>query len=162
MPETFDARFPVSVNSLKWAVRLHLSSDLSKFNCLATKTCHVWTHFEHFFPTVSLLVGLIVDVAGRDSCRLQEVVGCLYTDIAKTSMSNFLRVWTAFSGELPKAGTVLLVGSYSGQIFPRRNVLTRRRLHVISLAMRDRQWNELAAKFKITWPHFNQPIRCRP
>ena len=76
-------------------------------------------------------------------------VQCFYTDVAKTSISNFLRVGT-FSGELPQARTVLLFGSYYGQIFPRRNLLTRRR--VISLAVRDRQCNELPAKFKITWP----------
>ena len=35
-------------------------------------------------------------------------------------------------------------------------------LHVISLAVRDRQWNELPAKFKITWRHSNRPIRWRP
>ena len=35
-------------------------------------------------------------------------------------------------------------------------------LHVISLAVRDRQWNELPAKFKITWRHYNRPIRWRP
>ena len=42
-------------------------------------------------------------------------------------MSSFGRVVTAFSGELPEAKTVLLLGSYSGQIIPRRNLLTRRR-----------------------------------
>ena len=35
-------------------------------------------------------------------------------------------------------------------------------LHVISLPLRDRQWNELPAKFKITWRHSNRPIRLRP
>ena len=74
-----------------------------------------------------------------------KVVGCLYTDVKKTSISNFRRVGTAFSGELPQARTILLFGGYSGQIFPCRNLLTRRRkqyqlsLHVISLAVRDRQ-----------------------
>ena len=32
------------------------------------------------------------------------------------------------------------MGSDSGWIFPRRNLLTRRSLHVISLVMRDRQY----------------------
>ena len=54
-------------------------------------------------------------------------VQCFHTDVAKTSISNCCRVETAFSGELPQARTVLLFGSYSGQIFPRRNLLTRRR-----------------------------------
>ena len=35
-------------------------------------------------------------------------------------------------------------------------------LQVISLSVRDRQWNELPAKFKITWRHSNRPIRWRP
>ena len=126
-------------------------------------------------------------------------VQCFYTDVAKASISNFRRVGTAFSGELPQARTVLLFGSYCGQIFPRRNLLSRRRkwyqvctsyrlLCVIqprpqgfSLkkwvgrappnfygkgpgdeVVRDRQWNELPAKFKITWRHSNRPIRWRP
>ena len=35
-------------------------------------------------------------------------------------------------------------------------------LHVISLAVRNRQWNALPAKFKITWRHSNRPIRWPP
>ena len=70
-----------------------------------------------------------VDVAGRDSSRfLQYDVGCLYIDVAKTSMSSFRRVGTAFSGELPQARTALLFVSYSGQIIPRINLLTRRQM----------------------------------
>ena len=57
---------------------------------------------------------------------IQWVVGCLYTDVAKTPMS-FGRVRTSFSGELPEARTVLLFGSHSGQIIPCGNLLTRRR-----------------------------------
>ena len=90
----------------------------------------------------------LVGVRGcRRKRQLSLIVQCFYTDVAKTSISNFLRVGAALSGELPQARTVLLFGSYSGQIFPRRNLLTRRR--VISLAVRDRQCNELPAKFKI-------------
>ena len=37
------------------------------------------------------------------------------------------RVKIAFSGKLPNAKTVLLIGSYSGQIFYRKNLLTRPR-----------------------------------
>ena len=70
-----------------------------------------------------------VDVAGRDSCRFCTI-GCwllISADVAKTSISNFRRVGTAFSGKLSQARTVLLFRSYSGQIFPRKNLLTRRR-----------------------------------
>ena len=72
-----------------------------------------------------------VDVAGRDSCRWYNrvlvVYTCMYTDVAETSISNFCQVGAAFFGELPQARTFLLFGSYSGQIFSRRNLLTRRR-----------------------------------
>ena len=54
-------------------------------------------------------------------------VQCFYTDVTKTSISNFLRVGTTFPGKIPQARTVLLFGSYSGQIFPRRSLLPRRR-----------------------------------
>jgi len=55
------------------------------------------------------------------------VVCFLYTDVAKTTLRNFRRVGTAFSGKLPKARTVLLVDSYSPQIFPRKYLLNRPR-----------------------------------
>ena len=48
MPETFDARFPISVNSSWWAVCPHLFSALPKFKCLAAKhSClnPLWTFF---------------------------------------------------------------------------------------------------------------------
>ena len=82
MTETFEARFPVSVNSLQWAVRPHLYSALSKFKCLAATVM--------FEPTLSLFsrhvstVGsrrrylssrMCVNVAGRDSCRF-NTIGC--------------------------------------------------------------------------------------
>ena len=62
--------------------------------------------------------------------QLASVRGCrrkLNTGVAKTSISRFRSVGTYFSGELPQASTVLLFGSYSGQIIPRTNLLTRRR-----------------------------------
>ena len=93
---------------------------------------HVWTHFE---PISSLRVHgwiqtTVSQLAGVRGCRRKRQLSFLYnvsSDVAKTSISNFRRVGTAFSGELPQARTVLLFGSYSGQIFPRRNLLTRRR-----------------------------------
>ena len=69
-----------------------------------------------------------VDVAGRDSCGfLQWDVGFLYIDVAKTSISSFRRIGTSFFGKLPQVRTVLIFVSYSGQIIPRINLLTRRR-----------------------------------
>ena len=151
----------------------HLSSALSKFKCLAAKhSClnPFWTYF--LFTCSRLDPNDGITDRGCTWMSPEEtvvvVVQCFYTDVAKTSISNFRRVGTAFSGELSQARTLLLLGSYSGQIFPSRNVLTFDSakvipsLHVISLAVRDRQWNELPAKSKITWRHSNRPIRWRP
>ena len=86
-----------------------------------------------------------VDVARRESCRfLQEDVGCLCIDVAKTSKSSFRQVGTAFSGELPQAKAVLLFVNYAGQTIPRSyksfDSSTKEipSLHVISLTVRDR------------------------
>ena len=132
MPETFYARFPVSVNSLYWAVCPHLSSALSKFKCLAAKhSClnPLWTYSLVTCPRLDLNDGITARGCAWMSPEETVVVfvQCFYTDEAKTSISNFRRVGTAFSRELPQARTVLLFGSFSGQIFSRRNLLTRRR-----------------------------------
>ena len=61
IPETFDARFPVSVNSSEWAVCPHLSSALSKFKCLAIKhSClnPLWTYFLVTCPRLDLNDGI--------------------------------------------------------------------------------------------------------
>ena len=115
----------------------HICLAPSQNSNLWRPNIHVWIHFEpsclNLFSRYVSTVGskrryhssrVRVDVAGRDSCHF---VQCFYTDVAKTSISNFRRVGTAFSGELPQARTVLLFGSYSGQIFPRRNLLTCQR-----------------------------------
>ena len=92
---------------------------------------HVWTHFEPIFwlrvhcwiqTTVSQLAGVRKCHRKRQLSFLYNV---FYTDVAKTSISNFRLVGTAFSSELPQARTVLLFVGYSGQIFPRRNLLIR-------------------------------------
>ena len=132
IPETSDARFPVSVNPLKWAVYPHFYSALSKFKCLGAKhSClnPLWAYFLVTCPRLDPNDGITARGCAWMSPKETVVVfvQCFYTDVAKTSISNFLRVGTAFSGELPQARTVLLFGSYSGQIFPRRNLLTRRR-----------------------------------
>ena len=129
MPETFYAQFPVSVNSL---VCPHLSSALSKFKCLAAKhLClnPLWTYFLVTCPRLDLNDSITARGCAWMSPEETVVVfvQCFYTDEAKTSISNFRRVGTAFSRELPQARTVLLFGSFSGQIFSRRNLLTRRR-----------------------------------
>ena len=83
---------------------------------------HVWTHFE---PIFSLRVHGWIQTTVSPEETVVVFVQCFYTDVAKTSISNFRRVGTAFSSELPQARTVLLFVGYSGQIFPRRNLLIR-------------------------------------
>ena len=115
-----------------WAVCPHFSSALSKSKCLAAKhSClnPLWTYFLVTCPRLDPNDGI---TARKCAWMPREetvvvFVQCFYTDVAKTSISNFRRVGTTFSGELPKARTVLLFGSYSGQIFQSRNLLTRRR-----------------------------------
>ena len=52
--------------------------------------------------TVSQLAGVRGCRRKRQSSLIQWDVGCLYTDVAKTSISNFRRVGTAFSGNSHK------------------------------------------------------------
>ena len=123
MPESFDAQFPVSVNSLYGAVCPHLSSALSKFKCLAAKKSwlnQLWSYFLVKCPRLDLNDGITARVCAWMSPEETVVVfvQCFYIDVANTSISNFHRVGTTFSGELPQVRTVLLFGSYSGQIFP--------------------------------------------
>ena len=134
-----------------------LYSERCAHICLAPSQNSIVWQPKHvmFEPILNIFSdGITVRVFAWTSPEETAVVyNTLLVVYAKTSICNFRRVWTAFSGELPKVRTVLLVGSYSGQISPCRNLLTRRRLHVASLGMRDRQWNKLPAKFKTTWPH---------
>ena len=91
---------------------------------------HVWTHFE---PISSLRVHgwiqtTVSQLAGVRGCRRKRQLPFLYNVFILMYRRPQLAIFgTAFSGELPQARTVLLFGSYSGQIFPRRNLLTRRR-----------------------------------
>ena len=91
---------------------------------------HVWTHFE---PIFSLRVHgwiqtTVSQLAGVRGCRRKRQLSFLYNVFILMYRRPQLAIFgTAFSGELPQARTVLLFGSYSGQIFPRRNLLTRRR-----------------------------------
>ena len=78
-------------------------------------------------PNDGITAGGCAQMSPEETAVVLIQYGCLYADVAKTSISNFRRGGTAFSGELPQARTVLLLGSYSDQIFPRRSLLTRRR-----------------------------------
>ena len=123
-------RFRLILYSERCAHICLASSQTSRPNIISEPT------FNLFSPYVSTVGSkrryhssrVIVDVAGQGSCRfLQWDFGCLYIDVGKTSIGSFRRVGTAFSSELPQARTVLLFVSYSGQIIPRINLLTRRR-----------------------------------
>ena len=153
----------------------HLSSVLTKFKCLAAKrSClsPLWTYFLVTCPR--WIQTTVSQLAGVRGCRRKRqlsffAVGCwlfIYW-CSEDHNGSFRRVGTAFSGELPQAWTAftlrqLLWPDYSTykSFDSSTNVIPS--LHVISLAVRDRQWNELPAKFKITWRHSNRPIRWRP
>ena len=76
-----------------------------------------------------------MDVAGRDSCRLQDVL-VAYTILMQRRPQLAISV---ASEPLP----LRFLKAYSGQIFPPRNLLTLTKVisssHVMLLAVRDRQ-----------------------
>ena len=104
---------------------------------------HVWTHFE---PIFSLRVHgwiqtTVSQLAGVRGCRRKRQLSFLYNVFILMYRRPQLAVFgTAFSGELPQARTLLLFGSYSGQIFPRRNLLTRRR-----------KWYQVCTSYRLLW-----------
>ena len=172
MLESFDARFPVSVNSLQWAVCPHLSSVLTNF---AAKH-YVWTHFE---PIFSLRVHgwiqtTVSQLAGVSECRrtrqlLFFAIGCwlfIYwcmEDLNKQfspSRNRFLQRTPTSQDRF--ALRQLLWPDFSTYKYFDSSTKVITSLHVKSLAVRDRQWNDSPAKFKITWRHSNRPIRWRP
>ena len=92
-----------------WAVCPHLSSALSKSKCLAVKhSClnPLWTYFLVTCPRLDPNDGITARGCAWMSPEETVVVfvQCFSIDVAKTSISNFGRVGTAFSGELHKPG----------------------------------------------------------
>ena len=82
--------------------------------------------FIFFFPAPSLIAAFYAEeIPWLNNTHYIIIIILLH--VAKTKVSNFRRVGTAFSDKLPQARTLLLVRSYSGEIFNRRNLLTRRR-----------------------------------
>ena len=130
---SFQFRSILYIERCAYIVLEHLSNAFSNFKYLAARhgmfepTKNLFSRYVSTFGSKRRYHSswVCVDVAGRDSCRLQqydqllEVVGSLYTDVGKTTMSNFCLVGPA--------RTVLLVASYSRRIFPRRNFSSRRR-----------------------------------
>ena len=107
MPETFYARFSVSVNSLYWAVCPHLSSALSKFKCLAAKhSClnPLWTFFlvtcSRLDPNDGIRDGGCAWMSPEETVVVKKKIGCWLfkywssEDLNKQFLSNrnrFLR-----------------------------------------------------------------------
>ena len=137
---------------------------------------HVWTHFE---PIFSLRVHgwiqtTVTQLAGVRECRRKRqlsflTMGCwllIYwcsEDLNKQfspSRNRFLRRTPTSQDRF--ALRQLLWPDYSTYKSFDSSTKVIPSLHVISLAVRDRQWNELPAKFKITWHHSNRPIKWRP
>ena len=109
-----------------------------------------------------------MDVAGRDICRF-FAIGCwlfIYwcsEDLNKQfspSRNRFLRRTPTSQDRF--ALRQLLWPDYSTYKSFDSSAKVITSLDVISLAVRDRQWNESPAKFKITWRHSNRPIRWCP
>ena len=138
---------------------------------------HVWTHFEPIFSlrvhgwiqtTVSQLAGL------RGCCRKRQLsffaIGCwlsIYWCSEDLNGKQFSPSRNRFLRRPPTsqdrfALRQLLWPDYSTHKSFDSSTKVIPSLHVISLAVRDRQWNELPAKFKSTWRHSNWPIRWRP
>ena len=80
----------------------------------------------------------------EETAVVHNFVGCLYTDVAKTTLRNFRQFRTAFSGKLPKArgpfclSAPTLARFFFVEIFDssKKVILS---LHFMSLAVRDRQ-----------------------
>ena len=151
-----------------------LSSALSKFKYLAAKhSClnPLWTYFPVKCPRMDPNHGI---TARGWACMSAEetvvVLGCwlfIYwcsedlNEEFSSSRNRFLRRIPTSQDHF--ALQQLLWPDFSTQeSFDLSTKVIIPSLHVISLAVRDRQWNDLPAKFKITWHHSNRPIRWRP
>ena len=133
--------------------------------------CHLWTYLERISCYVSTFRSKrCVDVARRDNCRLQQYdyySGLFYSVVAKTTISNFRQVGTwplslAISGSQDHfAGRWLLWIDFFTKKSFNSSTKVQPSSHVISLAVRDRQWNQelLPAKLKIAWRHSNRLMR---
>ena len=152
----------------------HICLAPSQNSNVRRRNIHVWTHFE---PIFSLRVHGRIQTT---ETQFAGVRGCR----RKRQLSFFTMVWLSIdwcSEDLneqfsPSWNRFLLRTPISQDRFAVRQLLwpdystyksfdsstkVIPSLHVIS-AVRDRQWNELPAMFKITWRHSNRPIRWRP
>ena len=160
---------------LWWAVCPHLSSVLSKFKCLATKhSClnPLWTYFLVTCPRLDPNDGITARGCAWMSLEETVVVFCnrmlvVYKWCSEDLNKQFSPSRNRFLRRTPTsqdrfALRQLLWPDFSTYKSFDSSPKEIPSLHVISLAVRDRQWNELPAKFKITWRHSNRPIRWRP
>ena len=136
---------------------------------------HVWTHFEPIFSlrVLGWIQTTVKQLAGVRECRRKRqlsflTIECwLFINWCSEDLSKqFLPSRKRLLGRTPTsqdrfALRQLLWPDYSTYKSFDSSTKVIPSLHVISLAVRDRQWNELPAKFKITWHHSNRPIRCR-
>ena len=157
----------------------HISLASSQNSNVWRPNIHVWTHFEPIFSlrahgwiqtTVTQLAGL------RGYRRKRQLsffaIGCWLfihwcSEVLKKQFSpsrnRFLRRTPTSQDRFAlRPIRQLLWPDYSTYKSFESSTKVIPSLHVISLAVRDRQWNELPAKFKITWRHSNWPIRWCP
>ena len=162
---------------LYWAVCPHLSSVLSKFKCLAAKhSClKLFSRYVSTVQTVGSKRRYQTQLAGVCGCRRNRqlsffAIGCwlfIYWGREDLNDKQFSPSRNRLLRRTPTsqdrfALRQLLWPDYSTYKSFDSSPKEIPSLHFISLALRDRQWNELPAKFKITWRHSNRPIRLRP
>ena len=137
-------RFPVSVNSLYWAVRLQRSWTFIwrslKIQMFGGQTCHLWTHLEPIFSlrvhvwiqtTLSLLAGL------RKRCRKRTlsftIVWSTRSGWLWCSEDHYELLWAIFVESEPLSRATLASQDCFAcrQLFwqdlSRRNLITRQR-----------------------------------
>ena len=137
---------------------------------------HVWTHFEPVFSfhVHGWIQTTVTQIAGVRGCRRKRQLSSLTIGswlfiywCGKDLNKHFSPSWNRLLRRTPTsrdrfALRQLLWPDYSTYKSFDSSAKVRPSLHVISLAVRVLQCNELSAKFKITWHHSNQPIWCRP
>ena len=177
MPESFDARFPVSVNSF-------IVIGVPTFVLRPLKIQMFGGQTFLFEPTLTLFSRYVSTVgskrrvsqlAGVRGCRRKRKLSCfaigcwlfIYWGSEDLNDKQFSPSRNRLLRRTPTsqdrcALRLLLWPDYSTYKSFDSSPKVIPSLRVISLAVRDRQWNELPAKFKITWRHSNRWIRWRP
>ena len=154
----------------------HLYSALTNVKCLAAKHSRLnqlWAYFLVTCPRLGPNDGITARwcawMSLEETVVVLNTIGCwlLIYWCSKDPNEQFWSSRNRFLWWTPRsqdrfALRQLLWPDYSSKKSFDSSSKVMPSLHVISLAVRDRQWNELPAKFKITWRHSNRPIRWRP